>query len=812
MPGAGSPSHRILVIEENVPFDDVIPRWGKARDAWCTSVWKNRARAKDLGRLIAEFLDALTADAIARMWPRAEDFRNLRDQCRRIGGVGVAKGKALRNETSELVDAIFQLEDGAGSSALLHSSPDWESPDELRLGDDGPSAGLVVGTPIIAFDCHRNCWCDSEVAELRGDGLLCPLEIKVHYIGWKKRWDEWLSGDSGRVRGQHQGPRGREVISVTHRMVGGVEPPALAVDDVAAAPPAAKRARLTSTDSAPDAQEPRGKTRYNAAGGAAVSGATRKPTAAGDSASKPVAARNAAAAAEGSTRSGTRFASAGNAGGDAAKRTGDIGMGGDAGGGAGGSAGSGGGKNITGGMIGGKGGGGVSSVAETAPATSVHAMHSRRSSAGAGANGAATQLTPGISNEPPLKQLKSPLPPGETAKARATSAEKESGRAAAKAEREAEKEAERVAAKAQTAAARAAKAAKAALKKHSDEEADAVEAKAARLAASEQPIEETTRSGEEPVEAAGAAEAPNARDAAADAAAASTSAAASAAASAAHAQAEAISSPADGDECDGGADESEGKESADETKEDDACASAHIASMATNAAAAEAADAANAGGSADAADEEMVEADAADAPAPAAAESVRKVAIPRKHATPAEKAAREARKLATVGAPLQTKRLATRHESGGSDASGLGAEDTAAKASAKASREAQALAQARAQAQAQQEYFEEQIHAPPAGTRAIGSIKLKVGQSVVALDIRQMWCVGKVVEIRHADGARTRCRSRAASGQYATNPRHHPTPPTHAATAAPTRPSLAPFSPDSSLLLSLSLSLQRQAS
>ena len=77
MLGHGSPSHRLLVIEESVPYDDVLGHWCEARDEWAHNVWMNRARVRDLGGLMVEFLDALTSKAIATFHSNAGKKRCL---------------------------------------------------------------------------------------------------------------------------------------------------------------------------------------------------------------------------------------------------------------------------------------------------------------------------------------------------------------------------------------------------------------------------------------------------------------------------------------------------------------------------------------------------------------------------------------------------------------------------------------------------------------------------------------------------------------------------------------------------------------
>ena len=68
-----------------------------------------------------------------------------------------------------------------------------------------PAAGHVpegsehwtVGTRLEALDV-RGLWCPATALASRGDGP--GRELKVHYEGWNKRWDEWVKVSGGRMR------------------------------------------------------------------------------------------------------------------------------------------------------------------------------------------------------------------------------------------------------------------------------------------------------------------------------------------------------------------------------------------------------------------------------------------------------------------------------------------------------------------------------------------------------------------------------------------------------------------------------------
>ena len=53
------------------------------------------------------------------------------------------------------------------------------------------------GMKLLALDV-RNIWCDAVAIGHRGNDY--GREVKVHYLGWNKRWDEWILERSSRLR------------------------------------------------------------------------------------------------------------------------------------------------------------------------------------------------------------------------------------------------------------------------------------------------------------------------------------------------------------------------------------------------------------------------------------------------------------------------------------------------------------------------------------------------------------------------------------------------------------------------------------
>lgn len=77
----------------------------------------------------------------------------------------------------------------AARRAAQHVGTDEDEPWDL--------ASLAVGSRARARD-SAGVWLDAQVVGKRGAGA--ALELKMHFMGWASKWDEWLSGDAGRLR------------------------------------------------------------------------------------------------------------------------------------------------------------------------------------------------------------------------------------------------------------------------------------------------------------------------------------------------------------------------------------------------------------------------------------------------------------------------------------------------------------------------------------------------------------------------------------------------------------------------------------
>ena len=56
---------------------------------------------------------------------------------------------------------------------------------------------ITLGDRLEARDC-RGTWYAAKVVDTRGLGA--EREVKVHFMNWSKRWDEWIAVESGRLR------------------------------------------------------------------------------------------------------------------------------------------------------------------------------------------------------------------------------------------------------------------------------------------------------------------------------------------------------------------------------------------------------------------------------------------------------------------------------------------------------------------------------------------------------------------------------------------------------------------------------------
>ena len=61
---------------------------------------------------------------------------------------------------------------------------------------DNPAEGYTVGTRLMIRDTVNKI-CEAEVLDVRQGPT---PEIRIHYIGWPSKWDEWLGVTSNRIQ------------------------------------------------------------------------------------------------------------------------------------------------------------------------------------------------------------------------------------------------------------------------------------------------------------------------------------------------------------------------------------------------------------------------------------------------------------------------------------------------------------------------------------------------------------------------------------------------------------------------------------
>ena len=198
----GSISYRLVCIEASIPYEDVREYWAPKRAQWLKEVWLARSSVPQLARLLEELVSALTDKARQSLWSgHMDSYHKLQAQCVRLSSErhdGPTPRRAVAELRKMVADFLAHAVEEDPSLPTPEDMGSHEAPEELEFADDGPV--LEVGDVTHAFDHHRRCWCEAEIIGVRGDGRAASQEYRVHYRGWKKRWDEWVPRDSGRLR------------------------------------------------------------------------------------------------------------------------------------------------------------------------------------------------------------------------------------------------------------------------------------------------------------------------------------------------------------------------------------------------------------------------------------------------------------------------------------------------------------------------------------------------------------------------------------------------------------------------------------
>ena len=79
---------------------------------------------------------------------------------------------------------------------------------------------ITLGDRLEARDCCGT-WYAAKVVDTRGLGA--EREIKVHFMNWSKRWDEWIAVESGRLRTEGAADDGEGISAADHETSGGAD-------------------------------------------------------------------------------------------------------------------------------------------------------------------------------------------------------------------------------------------------------------------------------------------------------------------------------------------------------------------------------------------------------------------------------------------------------------------------------------------------------------------------------------------------------------------------------------------------------------
>ena len=186
-------AHRLLTIEEAIAYEDVQDSWRFDREVWMCEVVEAMHDPQRLAALTLKMLSMLTPGCVAYYWKKPSDYKRLNEACLKLAGSkSDPTGKALKAIIKEVEGLI--LDENESENALLSTG----KPDEFAIGETGPE--LHVNDLCGALDI-RMAWCPAQVVQRRlGPGG--AVQYRVHYDGWKKRWDEWVARDSGRIRSE----------------------------------------------------------------------------------------------------------------------------------------------------------------------------------------------------------------------------------------------------------------------------------------------------------------------------------------------------------------------------------------------------------------------------------------------------------------------------------------------------------------------------------------------------------------------------------------------------------------------------------
>ena len=185
--------HRLLEIESKIPFEDVDASWATRREGWIHELMAGRHDIRMIGELTNQLCTTFTEACIAHLWSNGRDgFDKVCDLIEKVrtGSKLATAEKDMRQVVGTLERRMPPPQSAAKASRGM--------PLSLNLGEDGPR--FKDKDKCWALDI-RQVWCRAEIV---GHRMIHPaasgmMEYRVHYIGWKKAWDEWVARDSGRL-------------------------------------------------------------------------------------------------------------------------------------------------------------------------------------------------------------------------------------------------------------------------------------------------------------------------------------------------------------------------------------------------------------------------------------------------------------------------------------------------------------------------------------------------------------------------------------------------------------------------------------
>jgi hypothetical protein len=127
-----SVKHRLLRIEQTIPFEDVIASWSSTRNDWMKRVVQGARSISLLAALTLELLNALTPSGVDSYWSDWEEYHAAREQ---LHGIALSSGATADGEN--LVRWVSDLE--------WRTMPQPQPTEGKTRGVKGPALVLGIG-------------------------------------------------------------------------------------------------------------------------------------------------------------------------------------------------------------------------------------------------------------------------------------------------------------------------------------------------------------------------------------------------------------------------------------------------------------------------------------------------------------------------------------------------------------------------------------------------------------------------------------------------------------------------------------------